>query len=124
VHGANENLKLTSKLYNGVCRHRRRKTRLALSGLERLGLVLSKLERLGADALEIGETWVGALKTGETWARRRAQMLMSIATNCNNKSTKYKYSLDIYVIDDDDDYPTLQKGIYMENRSGDCPEQA
>jgi hypothetical protein len=46
VLGADESLELTSKLRNGVCRHRRRKTGLVLSGLERLGLVLSKLERL------------------------------------------------------------------------------
>ena len=44
--GANESLKLTSKLYNRICRYRRRKTRLVLLGLERLRLVLLKLERL------------------------------------------------------------------------------
>ena len=44
--GADESLELTSKLRNGVCRHRRRKTRLVFLGLERLRLVLLKLERL------------------------------------------------------------------------------
>jgi hypothetical protein len=46
VLGADESLKLTSKLCNGFCRHRQR-TGLVLSKLERLGMVLSKLERLG-----------------------------------------------------------------------------
>jgi hypothetical protein len=40
-------------------------------------------------------------------------MLESIATNCNDKSTMYKYILDIYVMDDHQNYPTLPKDIYI-----------
>ena len=44
MFGADESLKLTSKLYNRVCRHRRR----------------------SAGALRTGETLAGALEDGET----------------------------------------------------------
>ena len=55
-----------------------------------------------ASALETREALTSALKTRETWAQRCAQMLESIATNSNDeKCTKYKYSLDICVMDND-----------------------
>jgi hypothetical protein len=50
--------------------------------MERLWMVLSKWRGFEWCSRN-GEALNGALKTGETWARRCAQMLESIATNCN-----------------------------------------
>ena len=33
--------------------------------------------------------------------------------SCNDKSAKYKYSLNICVMDDEENYPTLRKDIYI-----------
>jgi len=36
--------------------------------------------------------------------------------------TSDEYMFDKCILDEDENYPTLQKGIYRENRSGDYPK--